>query len=188
MLIFRTRLIQKAKERSFARLIRLNKIYKRNLEKFYQEARKEALEEFEYFKFHPLFIAGIAIYWGEGDKSTKHCLKIANIDPLMIKLFVKFLKEICGAPEDRIRAYVLTYPDLNQNKCKNFWVEQSGLSNNNFTRSIVIKGRHKTRRIPYGLCNINFSSTYEKMYIWLTLLPEEFIKKEYYRKDYYLRG
>ncbi len=87
-------LAEKAQKRSTIRLRKLNKVYRRHLDKIYQEARNEAVQEFEYFKFHPLFISGIAIYWGEGDKTTKHIIKIANTDPLMIRLFVKFLCEI----------------------------------------------------------------------------------------------
>lgn len=182
-------LAQKAQKRNTIRLRELNKIHRRYLSEIYKEARAEAEQEFEYFKFHPLFIAGVSIYWGEGDKATKHNLRISNVDPLMIKLFVKFLREICGMPKEKIRANLLLYPDLSEDKCKNFWIKKSGLSNKHFNKSIVIEGRHKTRRIPYGVCNVAATSTYlkEKMFIWLTLLPKEFIKNKYYKKDYYSR-
>lgn len=182
-------LTKKAQKRSTIQLRKLNRIYRKNLERIYQEARIEAGEEFRKFKFHPLFIAGVSIYWGEGDKTTKHNIRISNTDPLMIRLFIKFLREVCGVPEERIRANVLLYPDLDQNKCKRFWVGKTGLSDKNFNKSVVIQGRHKTRRLPYGVCNINTSSSYlkQKMFVWLTLLPKEFIKNKYYKKGYYMR-
>ncbi len=94
-----------------------------------------------------------------------------------------------GISKEKIRIYVLIYPDLNPDECKNFWIKQSGLPDKNFNRCVVIQGRHKTRRLPYGVCNINVSSTYlkEKMFVWLTLLPKEFIKNKYYKKEYYSR-
>jgi len=182
-------LTEKAQEKNTIRLRNLNKIRGQKLTRIYQEAQNEAKDEFEYFKFHPLFIAGLSIYWGEGDKITKHNIRIANTDPLMIRLFIKFLREVCGVPEEKIRAYILLYPDLDKNKCKKFWIEKTGLLDKNFNKSIVIQGKHKTKRLPYGVCNVGTGSTYlkQKIFAWLTLLPKEFIKNKYYQKDYYTR-
>jgi predicted transcriptional regulator len=175
-------LAEKAQEKNTIRLRNLNKIRGEHLARLYREARNEAREEFEYFKLYPTFISGIALYWGEGDKLSRHLIRIGNIDPLMIRIFVEFLCEVCGIPKKAIRAYVLLYPDLDPNKCKDFWIKKSGLSAENFNKCVVIRGRHKTRRIPYGVCYVSVSSTYlkEKMRIWLTLLPKELVKKSYY--------
>ena len=78
------KLTEKAKEKSTIRLCSLNKIYRRYLSKIYEEARIEAKQEFEYFKLHPLFVSGITIYWGEGDKLSRHQIRVGNTDPLMI--------------------------------------------------------------------------------------------------------
>lgn len=175
-------LASKAKKQNTIRLHELNKIRKDHLARLYREARKEAKEEFEHFKFHPTFITGMAIYWGEGDKATKHVVRVANIDPLMIRLFVKFLREVCGVSKEKIRAHVLIYPDLDPIECRKFWINKSGLSASNFNKCVVIKGRHKTRRVPYGVCNIGVSSAYlkEKIFLWLALLPKELQRGSYY--------
>jgi len=84
-----------------------------------------------------------------------------------------------------VRAYVLLYPDLDPNKCKDFWIKKSGLSAENFNKCVVIQGRHKTKRIPYGVCYVGVGSTYlkEKMRIWLTLLSEELVKKNHHLRE-----
>lgn len=180
-------LAKKAQEKSTINLRQLNRIYRNNLEKIYKEARIEASKEFEYFKFHPLFIAGISIYWGEGDKTTKHLVRITNTDTAMIKLFIKFLVEVCGVQNKKIKAYILIYPDLNSNNCIGYWAKQSNLSIDNFNKCVTITGKHKSRRLPYGVCNITVSSSYlkEKINLWLKLLPKEFINNKYYKKEYY---
>ncbi len=66
-----SKLFEKAKQAHTVRLQELNKIRGENLKKVYEEAIKEALEEFELLKYHPLFIAGLMIYWGEGNKVSK---------------------------------------------------------------------------------------------------------------------
>ena len=175
-------LAEKALEKNTIRLRKLNKIRGEHLARLYREARNEAEEEFEYFKLYPAFISGIAIYWGEGDKLSRHLIRIGNTDPLMIRAFVKFLCEVCGMPKKAVRAYILLYPDLDPDKCKDFWIKKSGLSAKNFNKCVVIQGRHKKKRIPYGVCYVGVGSTYlkEKMRIWLTLLPKEIVKKSYY--------
>lgn len=175
-------LVKKANEKNTIRLRDLNKIRGKHLARLYREAKDEARREFEYFKLHPLFISGITIYWGEGDKLSRHLIKVGNTDPSMIRIFVKFLHEICGISKKAMRAYILLYPDLEPSRCTDFWVKKSGLSIKNFNKYVVIQGRHKTRRLPYGVCYITVGSTYlkEKIRVWLTLLPRELVKKGYY--------
>ena len=175
-------LAKKAELTGAVHLHKLDKIRGRHLRRVYEEARREAKEEFGYLKLHPLFIAGISIYWGEGDRSSKSGVRLSNVDPRMIRLFARFLREVCGIPSEKIRAYILTYPDLDEKICRGFWIKHSGLLENNFNKCVTIKGRHKTRRIQHGVCTVGTSSAYlkEKLRIWLELLPKEFSKKDYY--------
>ena len=170
------KLNQKFLEQNKIRLARLDKIRGENLRKLYEEARREAEKEFHLLKHHPLFIAGVSIYWGEGDKATKSGFRISNVDPAMINLFRRFLIDICRVEETRIRVSLLLYPDLNDQNCKKYWVENAGLSENCFTKSVVIRGRSKNKRVAYGVCGISYSSRFlkEKMLIWIRLLGHEY--------------
>ncbi|SRR5260221_1838223 len=57
--------------------------------------KKEALEEIGLLNKRDIFIAGIALYWGEGFKNKhEHRLGFCNSDPLMMKFYVRWL-EIC---------------------------------------------------------------------------------------------
>lgn len=163
---------------STIRIVNLNKTRGENLNKLYTAAREEARSELQILKNHPLFVAGVMIYWGEGDKRSKHGFRVSNSDPLLIKTYLAFLRKICGAQEGRIRAGLLIYPDLNKETCEKHWAEQIGLPRSNFTKSIVIQGRSKTARVPYGICTLSFSSRFlkEKMLIWMSELPKELIK------------
>lgn len=165
------------------RIEELNKIRGQNLKNLYEQAKEEAVEDFEKLKFHPLFIAGIMLYWGEGDKASVHRVALTNTDPKMIKLFTLFLIEICKVDKKRLKVWLLLYPDLNDEECKKFWKEEAGLNSLGFNKSIFIEGRHKTKRLHHGVCTVIFSSRYlkEKMIIWLLLFPEMVIKKEYYQ-------
>lgn len=164
------------------RLIELDKIRGIHLKRAYEEARDEAQKDLLELKYNPLFIAGLMLYWGEGDKLTKYSTAITNTDPDLIRLYVFFLKNACRIPEDKIRAHVLIYPDLKEEDCRKYWARESGISLRRFTKSTVIQGRHKTRRLAYGVCIVGVSSTYfkVKMLEWLKLLPEELMNLRYY--------
>ncbi len=158
------------------RIKNLNKIRGEKLKKEYEIARQEAMTEFNQFKKDPLFIFAIAAYWGEGDKRSKHLVRITNTDPGMISIFFKFLIEICNFPENRIKGALFIYPDLNEEECRIFWSKETGLQH--FTKTMILPSKHKTRRLPYGTCTLVVSSRYlkEKMLIWLDLLPGFILK------------
>ncbi|MBL7044986.1 MAG: hypothetical protein ISR98_00065 [Parcubacteria group bacterium] len=176
-------LTEVAKKENSVRIQSLNNIRGEHLKKLYKEAEIEAIKEFEGLKYHPLFIAGIMIYWGEGDRVTKHNIRVSNTDPVMIKLFVDFLIKICNAPKNRIKSSLLLYPDLNDIVCKEYWSKNALIPENSFNKSIFITGKHKTKRLQYGVCNTVFTSTYtkRKLLIWLKLLSKEIVSKEYYK-------
>ncbi|MDO8604295.1 MAG: hypothetical protein Q7K40_02760 [bacterium] len=165
------------------RLIELDRIRGTHLKRAYEEAREEARKEMAELKYNPLFIAGLMLYWGEGDKSSiRNGVRIANTDPSLIKLYIFFLTRACKIPIERIKAHVLIYPDLDATKCIQYWAEASGLPESNFTKCTTIVGRHKTKRLGWGVCLVAVSSTYfkEKMLEWLKMFPSELMNKEYY--------
>ncbi len=166
-----------------ARIENLNKIRGEHLQKLYLKARDEAVEDFSLLKYHPLFIAGIMLYWGEGDKASPHRISLTNADPDMMKIFVAFINEFCKIDEKRVKAWLLLYPDLDEAICKKYWVTQAGLENIDFNKSIVIQGRHTTKRLGHGVCTVVLSSRYfkEKMLIWIKLFPGVLIDREYYK-------
>jgi len=52
-----------------------------------------------------LKVAGIMLYWAEGARKGS-TVDFANSDPDMIRIFVKFLRNICGIKEERLRVYL----------------------------------------------------------------------------------
>ena len=171
--------------KSTVRIIELNNIRGVHLDKLYTQARLEALKDFEALKFHPTFIAGVMLYWGEGDKASKHRVSLTNTDPAMIKIFINFLKDVCDINDEKIKAWLLLYPDLQETNCKEYWIKEAGLQNITFNKSIYIDGRHKTKRLGYGVCTVGVSSRYfkEKVLLWISLFPDMLSGRELYGKN-----
>ncbi len=143
--------------------------------RIHEEYREAAVNEFERLKNNPLFLAGIMLYWGEGEKKQKSSMvRLGNSDPEMIKIFNLFLTKIIKIPKDRIFTWLLLYPDLVDSVQKNFWSRAIGLSTNQFKKSMYIKGRHPKNRLSYGVCTIYVQSRAlkERMLKWIELYQD----------------
>ncbi len=141
----------------------------------HEEYRTAAVREFQKLKNDPLFIAGIMLYWGKGEKQSKSSVvRLGNSEPEMIRTFNLFLTKKLHISSDKISARLLLYPDLVESVQKNFWSKATGLSLNQFKKSIYVKSRHPSKRLSYGVCTIFVSSRAlkERILKWLELCQD----------------
>lgn len=153
------------------RLIAINKI---KWEKWREQARREARRQFGELSKGRLFIAGIMLYWAEGDGKPKNPVRFTNTDPRMVALYIKFLVGALKIPIESLRITIILYPDLSQGKCEMFWSKTVNIPKTQFYKTQFIKGRHKTTRLPYGICMVTASGRRlkEKILIWIDLLSK----------------
>ncbi len=138
-------------------------------------ARQEAAKRFNKLLDDPLFVAGIMIYWGEGDSKIENPLRMGNTDPRMIGIFVKFLRVLMDIPVNKIRLGLILYPDLSDKECIEFWQTATGLPSENFIKSHYIKGLHPTKRLSHGICTVTVNSKQQKikMLEWIDLFAKK---------------
>lgn len=105
-----------------------------------------------------LKVSGIMLYWGEGAKNG-NTVKFTNSDPEMIKIFLNFLRDICGISESRLKALVHMYPDQDKNKLEQFWSNATKIPLSRFYKSYIHKGKIGTykNKSKYGTLAINYS-------------------------------
>lgn len=115
---------------------------------------KENLSE----KEEKLQIAGIMLYWGEGTKSG-NCVTLSNSNPEMIMIFLKFLRNVCGISENRIRALLHIYPDHNEKRLKNFWSRTTKIPECQFSKTFIHKKKGGTYKkiSKYGTISLRYS-------------------------------
>lgn len=136
-------------------------------------------------KFHidlsnrDLFISGVALYLGEGGKTRSWDLDFTNSDPRVLKLWVKFLEQICHVPAEKIKARIDYYEDLDYSELLNSWSRELGVPVENFGRPTVktgraAKGNYQGRRSLYGTVHIRFHDSKLKslMMSWMNDLLE----------------
>ncbi len=150
---------------------------KRRWARWHEAAREEGRQTYGNLRSNPLFIAGLMLYWGEGDRRIENCIVgLSNTDPNMVRLFRLFLENMCDVPLKQLRAQMVLYPDLDELPCKQFWSNATGIPYEQFHKTQYIQGRHPTRRLTYGIVQIRFSHRQlkEKILVWIDLFQKEY--------------
>jgi len=105
-----------------------------------------------------LKIAGTMLYWAEGT-FTGNAVDFANSNPEMIKIFLRFLRDICGIREQRLRVYLYAYQYQNISYLKKYWSKTTRISIGQFTKPYVRAGNKNLskRKLLYGLVHIRYN-------------------------------
>ncbi len=154
------------------KLIESNKI---KWAKWYDKAREEAVKDFDSLSRNPLFVAGLMLYWGEGDSKPKNPLRLTNTNPGIIRIYKDFLLKVIKVPKSNLRVGVIIYPDLSENSCVKFWSSIVGIPKSQFHKTQIINGKHPTRRLSNGICMIICGNQQlkEKFRVWIDLLSKK---------------
>lgn len=118
--------------------------------------KQEAHREIESISQKELLLMGTMLYWAEGAKSKVHNISqgvaFSNSDPLMIKVFLKWLKESLRIVDERIVFEIYIHknslPKLRE--AKNYWSKVTGFSIAKFGKIYLKKDKIKTKRKNTG--------------------------------------
>lgn len=104
-----------------------------------------------------LMLIGVALYWGEGTKSlarSNWSLSFANSDAKMVRTYMRFLREVCCVSEDKIRAGIHLYDNIDNIQGKKYWAKITKLPVERFwiVRQVsrASKGVRNPRSLPFG--------------------------------------
>lgn len=111
-----------------------------------------------------ILLIGAVLYWGEGTKSERGTvsLSFSNSDPLMVAVYMRFVREILKIPEERIRSGIHIYPSISIDEAKKFWSKTTKLPENRFYIVTQISHASQNKRpfniLPYGTVAIKINS------------------------------
>lgn len=133
-----------------------------------------ARNEFNVHFGAPLFITGLSLYWGEGDRKTAYQTRITSTDPGILAIFIRFIRAYAPKFGSRIWVSLVTYDDFNIEECEKYWRAATGLTAEQFQKTTLIKGKGVERRSPYGMCTVGVSSVELKktMVTWIAELQK----------------
>ncbi len=111
-----------------------------------------------------LFIAGLALYWGEGYKGLSQELGFTNSDPVMIRFFIEWLWRVYKVSPDKLILRVsINGSHLSRVvEVERYWSRLTRVPLNQFTKTSLIKTAHKrvygNESVHYGTLRVKVRS------------------------------
>ncbi len=134
-----------------------NKINKKIKET--KEIEKVGKEEIGSISKRDRFILGIALYLGEGSK-TSHNVSFTNADSIVMKFMKEWLVEFCKVEAKSIRCNLFLHDNLNEAKAMKFWKNVLNIENSQFKKTYIVRNnpnRLRKSKHEYGICRITVS-------------------------------
>ena len=108
-----------------------------------------------------LWLIGTALYWAEGGK-TKRMVRFSNGDPAMIRLMMRYFRDVCMVPEERFRGHIHIHENLNISEAEEYWSSVSSIPLSSFYKTYSkpnISSKGLRRTLPYGVFDIYVSDS-----------------------------
>lgn len=154
-------LIKRNKDQTKLALLRANRI------------KRESALKIENVSHKDLLLLGASLYWAEGYKRpimrhgrelTHHKVSLTNSDPFLVKCFLRFLREYCHVPEEKIKASIRIYEHQNANELQRYWQKETSIKKENFGKvyngiSKSSLGKRPFNRLPHGVIQIVVANT-----------------------------
>jgi len=129
-----------------------------------EDIKKKASKEIKNLSKKDLQLIGCALYWAEGTKKNRWHVCFSNSDSEIIRIMMRFFREICKIPDEKIKARIHLYPQMDQQKTTNYWKKITALPKKNFNKSqIQVSRASKSKRprntLPYGTLHLTAGNT-----------------------------
>ncbi len=134
--------------------------------------KTEAKQLWEQWRTDPLFLLGIGLYWGEGEKSPRAArLRISNSDVNLLRVWVAWCQRFLpGVP---LYNALNLHPNCDAEAARRFWEEQLQIKISCVWVCASTAGKQRRNTLPNGTLNIRVGKGclewYTKMMIWIEL-------------------
>lgn len=161
-------LTKRQKERLSQNGRSMESVEKRRKSRLFNESKKrqnfinDAKKDFSNLPQRELKIIGSMIYWGEGGKTSRNVACISNSNPVIIKVIMRYFREVCGVPNSKFRASVHTFTHANIEKTISYWARVSGIPKEYFYKPYIKQSStslNKRKTLPFGTLDIYVCDT-----------------------------
>ncbi len=181
-------LSRRTNQKSLASLLAHNKSQTLLAAKRIAHIQNSAKSEIGHLSISDMLIVGTALYWAEGYKRQivrrgkkvfYYPVSLTNADPWLLKIFLRFLREVCGVSTKKIKVEVRIFKHLNEENILRYWSNILEIPRGNFLKSYIAvskssSGKKPFNRLPYGVAQIRISNTdlFYKIMGWISGIKE----------------
>ena len=137
--------------------------HKMKMETF-RKAKELAIVDVGTMSDKDLFMLGLGIYIGEGEKNEN--IGVINADPRIIVLIIRWFITICDLDKSHFTLAIHLYPDNDVATCLTYWSKVTGIPHAQFGKTQIDKrekkGTHKRGKLPYGTAHLRVKSNGKK--------------------------
>ncbi len=131
----KNRLDQLFKDGSYRGRLAGSKVTQTRRAKEVASIREAASSEISPLKKNEFKLAGLMLYWAEGNKKRK--VGVCNSDPELIRLMMKWFRNICCVSDYRFKVYLNIHSGQNESQVKQFWSSIIKLPVSQFGKSYI---------------------------------------------------
>ena len=109
-----------------------------------------------------VFIAGLFLYWGEGNKSQRNIVSINNTDPSVVKFTYYWLVRSLKVPKEKVHVFIHLYDDMDIEDELDFWSKELRISRNQFSKPYIKKSKKSSidqKGFGHGTCGVRVGNT-----------------------------
>jgi hypothetical protein len=138
-----------------------------------EQWQAEAPSLWEKWKQDPLFVLGVGLYWGEGEKTSggRKCLSLSNADPNLLRTWLRWCARF--VPGVRLNFCLSIHDDGDLEAARTFWRRELNIEITWVCVAVSRASQRKRRTLPYGTLKISLGrgslEWHTKMLIWLEL-------------------
>ncbi|OGM32449.1 hypothetical protein A2803_03180 [Candidatus Woesebacteria bacterium RIFCSPHIGHO2_01_FULL_44_21] len=157
----------------YIRVMRARRLKK--LESYYEEEKLKWLP----MSKRELFYAGLFLYWGEGNKASRHTISINNTDPSVVKFALYWMTKSLSFPKSKVRVFMHLYDDMDIREEVIFWSKTLALPLKQFSRPYIKKSTRvgvTQKGYNHGTCGVrvDHTPTKERIIMAIKAISENF--------------
>lgn len=121
-----------------------------------------AKEDIKKISLHELKLIGVMLYLGEGGKTRKGMVRLANSDADIIKIMMHFFRNVCNVSESKFCAHIHTFDNADVEKTEQYWSRITKIPRKQFYKTYVkqsVASLHKRKTLPYGTVEVGVNDT-----------------------------
>jgi hypothetical protein len=137
-----------------------------------EQWRKDAVALWNQWCHDPLFVFGVALYWGEGSKSRLDPrLALTNSDVEMLRVWIRWCRRFMpGVPLD---CSLIIHDSCDLEVARTFWKREIGVEAKVVTVAVSSASKRKRNCLPHGTLKVRVGrgsrEWLTKMLVWLEL-------------------
>lgn len=146
----------------------MRKKHEKRLEDYYVVEKSKLLP----LSTKELFISGLFLYWGEGNKVSRGSVSINNTDPSVLKFSLYWIVNSLGIPKNKIEVFLHLYSDMNVEDEINFWSKELRMDKDNFSKPYIKENKRwdiEHKGFGHGTCGLRIHKTEIKERIMMAI-------------------